>query len=683
MSLKDLDIKLSYISCGEENIAKSFLVPALKHTKLYRRSVGFFSSGVFGPIIDGIVALSRNGGKIELIASPQLNEEDINAINLGYQKREEIIDNAFSRDFLKELESLDDAKLQLLAALIANNTLDIKIAVTESSGIYHDKLGILEDFDGNIVVFYGSANESLNGYKNNYEKIRVVKSWVDSDTASIKDECKEFETLWNGTNSFVKVYHYKESAKANILKVIETRKNSDSSNGSSPIKLRDYQKEAISAWVNNDYHGFYVMATGTGKTWTAIYSAKRLVEKNPAMIIICAPYKHLVKQWADDVEKAFPEAKLIMVSSENPTWESQISQEIIRKQYKPENQIIIISTIASFKMQRFTNVINKSKEEKLLIVDEAHRFTDRPDELKEAFRYLLGLSATPFSGTSAQKGLELMKWFGGQVFNLPIEEALERGFLVPYNYYPIYVYATEDEEAKFKYHTQKILSCFKNNKCINPDLLAKSLRNRLRVISMAEEKTTRIDEIIGKILEKDHFVVYCGDGKLFDSNYGQELRHIQSIKRVLSAHGFKASQFTATENMAERMELVDAFNKREISALAAIRCLDEGINIPSIKSALILSSNDDYREFVQRRGRILRTYSNKEYANIYDVIVLPNSDMQGWAKIELRRFHEYARLALNWEDLEQELDDHLTTYGLSIEDVDVYDYEEMEEIIDE
>ena len=683
MSLKDLDIKLSYISCGKENIAKSFLVPALKHAKRYRRSVGFFSSGVFGPIIDGIVALSRNGGKIELIASPQLNEEDINAINLGYQKREEIIDNAFSRDFLKELESLDDAKLQLLAALIANNTLDIKIAVTESSGIYHDKLGILEDFDENIVVFYGSANESLNGYKNNYEKIRVVKSWIDSDAASIKDECKEFEALWNGTNPFVKVYNYKESAKANILKVIETRRNSDSSNGSSPIKLRDYQEEAISAWINNDYHGFYVMATGTGKTWTAIYSAKRLVEKNPAMIIICAPYKHLVKQWADDVEKAFPEAKLIMVSSENPTWESQISQEIIRKQYKPENQIIIISTIASFKMQRFTNVINKSQEEKLLIVDEAHRFTDRPDELKETFKYLLGLSATPFSGTSAQKGLELMKWFGGQVFNLPIEEALERGFLVPYNYYPIYVYATEDEEAKFKYHTQKILSCFKNNKCINPDLLVKSLRNRLRVISMAEEKTTRIDEIIGKILEKDHFVVYCGDGKLFDSNYGQELRHIQSIKRVLSAHGFKASQFTATENMAERMELVDAFNKREISALAAIRCLDEGINIPSIKSALILSSNDDYREFVQRRGRILRTYSNKEYANIYDVIVLPNSDMQGWAKIELRRFHEYARLALNWENLEQELDDHLTTYGLSIEDVDVYDYEEMEEIIDE
>lgn len=684
MSFKDLDIKLSYISCGEENIAESFLVPALKQAKRYRRSVGFFSSGVFGPIIDGVVALSRNGGKIELIASPQLTNEDIDAINLGYQKREEIISAAFSRDFIREIEAFDDAKLQLLVALIANGTLDIKIAVTDTAGIYHDKLGILEDFNGNIVVFYGSANESLSGYKNNYEKIRVVRSWNESDLESISDECAEFDSLWLGTNPFVKVYNYKESARSNLLTVIENRKAGTSDAAStSPIKLRDYQEEAIAAWEANNYHGFYVMATGTGKTWTAIFSAKCLVEKKPAMIVICAPYKHLVKQWADDVEKAFPKAKLILVSSENPTWESQISQEILRKKYSPDNQIIVISTIASFKMQRFSNTINKSKEEKLLIVDEAHRFTDRPDTLKETYSYLLGLSATPYSGSSAQKGKDLMDWFGGQVFNLPIEIALEKGFLVPYNYYPIYVYATEDEENKFKYHTQKILSCFKNNRCINPDLLVKTLRNRLRVISMAEEKQSKIDDIINQVAESDHFVVYCGDGKLFDEFSGEELRHIQSIKRTLTAHGFKASQFTAKENMADRMELVDAFNKQEISALAAIRCLDEGINIPSIKSALILSSNDDYREFVQRRGRILRTYGEKKYANIYDVVVLPGHDMQGWAKIELRRFREYAHLALNWNELQEELDSHLLMYGLCEEDIDVYDYDEMEDIVDE
>ena len=264
-----------------------------------------------------------------------------------------------------------------------------------------------------------------------------------------------------------------------------------------------------------------------------------------------------------------------------------------------------------------------------------------------------------------------MKWHWREVFWSPTERSC-----------PIYVYATDEEERKFKYHTQKILSCFKNGVCVNPDQLVKSLRNRLRVISMAEEKRTRIDEILGNVVEKDHFVVYCGDGKLFD-DHGEELRHIQSVKRVLTAHEFKSSQFTASENMADRMELVDAFNKGEISALAAIRCLDEGINIPSIKSALILSSNDDYREFVQRRGRILRKFNKKEYANIYDVVVLPSADMQGWAKIELRRFNEYARLALNWADLEADLSAHLSTYGLSIEDVDVYDYDDMEGTLDE
>jgi superfamily II DNA/RNA helicase len=200
---------------------------------------------------------------------------------------------------------------------------------------------------------------------------------------------------------------------------------------------------------------------------------------------------------------------------------------------------------------------------------------------------------------------------------------------------------------------------------------------------MAEEKQTQIHDIVSEIKEDDHFVVYCRDGRLFDSNTGDELRHIQSIKRVLHAHGYKPSQFTATENMAVRMELVDSFNKGEIDSLVAIRCLDEGINIPSIKSALILSSNDDYREFVQRRGRILRTYKGKEFANIYDVIVLPSHDMQGWAKIELRRFREYARLALNWGDLAQELDAHLMSYGLTEEDIDVYDYDDMEVTFDE
>ena len=681
MNYLNMDFKRSYISFGDNGIANSFLTPALKCTKVYKRSVGFFSSGVLQPIMDGVVSLARNGGKIQLIASPKLNEQDIKAIEAGYRAREAIIEDLFTRDFTSELEDFDDDKLQLLVTLIARGILDIKIAVTDTIGEYHDKLGILEDFDGNTLVFYGSANSSMHGYSYNYEKIRIIKSWIKSDKESIMDEVSEFDSLWNGTNPYVKVYDYKESAQKNILQFIENRSISNGKNA--PIKLRDYQEKAIKAWVDNNFHGFFVMATGTGKTWTAIFAAKELLKTHPAMVVICAPYKHLVKQWAEDVQKAFEDAKIVLVSSENPKWETQLGQEIIRKRYDANSQIIIISTIASFKMPRFINTLNKSYDDKLLIVDEAHRFTDRAEYLEKMFTYMLGLSATPYSGSSPQKGNELMAFFGGKVFSLTIEEALQRKFLVPYNYYPIYVYATANDEEKFQSFSQKIMSCFKGQKCINPDLLVKSLRNRLRVISMAEEKIKKIDSIIAEIKEKDHFVVYCGDGKLFDNDSDSELRHIQSVKRVLSTHGYKVSQFTAQENMDERMQLVDSFNKGEISALAAIRCLDEGINIPSIKSALILSSNDDYREFVQRRGRILRTYPKKEYANIYDVVVLPSSALSSWAKIELRRFYEYARLALNWNSLENELECHLSSYGLSIDNVNVYDYEDMEEAIDE
>lgn len=668
MSFRDLQLKISYISCGDNNIADAFLNPALKHAKLYRRSVGFFSSSAISPIIDGIVALSRNRGNIQLVASPRLSEEDIRAIELGYKERESVLSGAFDHDFIEAINELDDDRLQLLASLIANNTLDIKIAVTERLGIYHDKLGILTDFEGNTIAFYGSPNETYSGYKENYEKIRLLRSWRESDQEGIADECQEFDSLWNGTNPFLSVYDYTASARKNILTVITQREAGKGATEKGPIVLRDYQKEAIDAWVANGYHGFYVMATGTGKTWTAIYSALRLLEEHHALIVIAAPYKHLVRQWSEDVIKVLPEATIIMISSENATWEQQLSQAIVRQRLNPNHKIVAISTIKSFYSDRFTNTIRKSKQEKMLIVDEAHRFTKQAEDLHSMYQYMLGLSATPFSGKNVAKGEELMQFFGGQVFNLPIETALEKHFLVDYYYYPIYVHATANEENRFRKLSAQIAGCFRNNVCIDPENLVKYLRGRLRIISMAEEKRISFDEILSHVQENDHFIVYCGDGKLYDNKGDEEIRHIQFVKRKLSEKGFKPSQFTATENMEERMDLVESFNEGAIDALAAIRCLDEGINIPSIKGALILSSNDDYREFVQRRGRILRKYGDKAHANIYDVVVLPSYETTKMAEIEFRRFYEYARLAKNSDELLSQLSSLAAGYGLALED---------------
>ena len=378
-----------------------------------------------------------------------------------------------------------------------------------------------------------------------------------------------------------------------------------------------------------------------------------------------------------------PDAILIMISSENHGWEDQLTQAIVRQRINKDTRIVAISTITSFNLDRFKKIISKSKQDKLLIVDEAHRFTNRPPELITQYKYMLGLSATPFSGKNTAKGIDLMNFFGGQVFSLPIEKALEKGFLVKYYYYPIFVNATQDEEDRFRNKSAQIAGCFnKKGICIDPENLALYLRARLRIIAMAQEKIDRIEEILTEVKERDHLIVYCGDGKLYNDN-NEEIRHINFAKEALIKQKYKPSQFTASENMAKRMELVEMFNEGAIDALVAIRCLDEGINIPSITGALILASNDDYREFVQRRGRILRTYGTKQYANIYDVIVLPSAETEKMAEIEFRRFYEYARLAENKDKLLLQLETLAGDYGLELDNfVTTFDEEKEADLDD-
>lgn len=681
MNLKELDIKSSYISYGDENFAVSLISPALKVAKTYKRSVGFFSSSVFNTIIDGVATFVRNGGKILLICGPQLSEDDRNAIELGYKLREDIVKDCFLKTFDEELNKFSDQNLQLLLELIAKGYMEIQLAVTVGDGIYHDKLGIIEDGDANKIVFYGSPNSSDSAYKKNYEKIRVTTSWQFGGEEIVKDECDEFDALWGHHNPYVQVYSFSENAKQYVINKIEERERGTAIQADE-IELRDYQKEAIAAWVNNNYRGFYVMATGTGKTWTAIFSAKELIKKHPCLMVICAPYKHLIKQWAADLTLAFPEAKIIMVSSENPHWEEQLKEEIIRNKYNKDNQVIVVSTIMSFNTEKFDLIIQKSSNHKLLIVDEAHRFKNFDGNLNnKRYQYMLGLSATPSNGKNLEFEKQLLDFFGGKVFDLPIESALERGFLVPYNYYPIFVEATDEEEKLFEYYSKKMAACFENGICKDSDSLIKYSQSRLRVISMATQKKDKIEDILDKVNEKEHLVVYCGDGKLFDKERQEEVRHIQFIKAKLSERGLKSSQFTATENMSKRMQLVAGFNQGELDALVAIRCLDEGINIPSIKGALILASNDDYREFVQRRGRILRLYNQKKFSNIYDVIVLPTSDTPGMATIEFRRFYEYAKLAINVDENMKMLNYYLNMYGIAWEDIVKFD--NVEDDLDE
>ena len=236
MNFKQLPIKKSYINQGTDNLVDGLLNPGLKLSVKYRRSVGFFSSSVFRLLLNSLPSFIQNRGVIQLIVSPSLSQDDINAIQLGYEKKSDLVSRRFLEDFNSEIRCFDDTSLNVLSELVARGILDIKVAsVKNDIGIYHDKLGILTDKDGNHIVFYGSANSSVNAYQNNYEKVRVVRSWIAGEGDSVEDEILEFDRLWNDQNEFLDTYDFMESVKKSILVVIEERKQAKSQ--TEPITL--------------------------------------------------------------------------------------------------------------------------------------------------------------------------------------------------------------------------------------------------------------------------------------------------------------------------------------------------------------------------------------------------------------------------------------------------------------
>lgn len=328
MNYRDIPLEISYKSVGEDTFSH-ILNPLLTCTKIYKRSVGFFSSSALNFIGDGILELARNGGKIYLATSPQLSDEDILAIQSGYEARE-IVEKQFLSEVQTALKVLSDDNAKMLYMLIKEEIVEIKI-VTRDNGIYHDKLALLEDFDGNIIACVGSNNETGSGYRYNYEKVRVYKSWNDNE-GRIDDEMSEFESIWNNDNSDLEVYDFMDAFEREVL----SRVNNTGIYKKETNKyiMRQYQIDAKDRWNENLHKGFFVMATGTGKTITALNAIKDFVNDNRIFTVIAVPYKHLVSQWAEDVKEFFPAASINVVHGEIKDGETKIYASYLQSQKK-------------------------------------------------------------------------------------------------------------------------------------------------------------------------------------------------------------------------------------------------------------------------------------------------------------------------------------------------------------
>lgn len=701
--LSEIEIKAEYRT-PKDNVVRDFFIPLLSVATMYKRAVGFFSSTALIQIARGISGLVENGGRIMLIASPRLPEEDIEAINSGYKKRNEVIENALLREFKDHNNNyFESERLNLLATLIAEGRLDIKIAFTENNnqiGIYHEKMGLILDSNSNTVAFSGSINESKTAFLLNYEVMDVFCSWkTDFEKNKIKEKVSAFERMWLNEEDNIEIIEFPEIVKEKLQsykreivdytidekEIVEYVYDADIEfleilnlpRIPNDFKFHDYQIDAIKQWSMNNYIGIYDMATGTGKTYTALGSIVELTNncKGELAVIITCPYQHLVEQWVDDLN-LFNIIPIIGYSaSPQKDWKKKLNDAVLDQKLGVEGKhfFCFICTNATFSSLVVQQQLLKIKGNVLLIVDEAHNFgaASLSNLLIDKYNFRLALSATLERHNDEEGTGKLFNFFGNKCIEYPLEKAIIEGKLTNYKYYPVIVYLTSKELEAYTLLSNEISRCLIKSKNGKMKLNKKGeilAIERARLIAAASEKIEVLKRIIQPYVNEKHILVYCGTASVLNEteDYSAidevELRQIDQVTKLLGNElNMKVSQFTSKENMQERIILKKEFETGEnLQTLIAIKCLDEGVNIPKIKTAFILASTTNPKEYIQRRGRVLRLAEGKTYAEIYDLVTLPRplNKVSSLASDELKRdlnlvkneilrIKEFAKIAVN------------------------------------
>lgn len=696
MLLTELKLNISYAS-DKRDIVRDFYVPCMMHSRLYRRAVGYFTSHGLSVAAQGIAHLLNNGGKIYLLASPCLTVEDINAISAGYKSRNEALLDITAKTFIEIKDELIKDRLNTLAWLVATGSLDVRLALRTDTdgklkrGIFHEKMGIFTDILDNSIAFSGSPNETVGGLIENYEAIDVYWSW-DDPQGRVTNKIERFNNLWNNNVSGLEIIDFTEATQELLKSYKKEEPPSEDPmeqafylhHGAEQkmvpaipkeVQLRDYQQEAVENWIKNNGRGSFKMATGTGKTITALAIAVTLYQKInlQAMIIVC-PYRHLVSQWAEECKK-FGFRPLLAFESRG-LWEGLLATTLYNVNQGDQEFLCVITTNKTFSSTAFQNKTRYFPKKTLIIADEAHNLGafHLLECLPESIKLRLALSATPERWFDDHGTEELFDYFGPILEpQLTLKEAIAKKALVPYRYYPMLVELSDDERDEYLSLSEKIAKTFQQigDKEENNTFLSALLTKRSRLVASASNKLIALRELMEKKKNDTHMLFYCGDGTVDDPVTQEEMRHVDAVCRLLGHEmGIRIAPYTAETVLAEREILKRQLDKGELQGLVAIRCLDEGVDIPSVKTAVILASSRNPRQFIQRRGRILRPAQGKTSAEIYDMIVIPPREVTIYEsertllRNELIRFAEFADLALNGGEARLEIMNLQRTYDL-------------------
>ena len=688
-SFKDLKIDLVY-ETSTSDINNKLVIPLLSHSKLYRRGVGYFSASWIQLVSKGLLKIVENNGKIQLITSPKMNDEEWNAIRTGtIAQKDEMLKSIIKRTIDSEFQVADRKEaLNLFSWLIADGIIELKIAICkENNGDYHDKLAIFEDFDNNVVVLHGSLNDSLQATFNG-EGVTTFKSWVSGQDDYIYEHEKRFDELWKAENDFYEIFPaseaitkiFKDYAFSNErpYKVQQQRKKN--------IEKRDYQEEAINNLKNNNWCGILSMATGTGKTITSLLALNDIYEESKkCFVVIYAPLTHLVEQWSREFENIFGFEPLLCFES-TKTWRDKLNRLIrnYNNNINNTNFVAVITTYATGSMDEFTSMISRVSNNLCMIADECHNVGagKTRNALIEQFKYRIGLSATPDRWLDPEGTAIIKGFFDKVVYEYSLKKAIDNNKLVKYKYYPQIISLNYDEYYRYNELTNKIakMSTFINDDSPEEekDKLNRIRQERAKIIVLAEEKkqyTVNLLKERFKTEDKSHILVYCGEKQVDEMTW--------PIRQI----GYKPHKFDNTVSNKDREKILEEFDNGKIDVLVAIRCLDEGVDVPSTKIAYFMGSNSNPKQFIQRRGRILRKCEGKQFAEIYDMIVMPDKSISGRfdngdnldlsiINKELPRLLEFASCASNEVEamnvIKRELEKYDLEYLLHVDPAELY-----------
>ena len=683
MSFQNLEISSNYDSgFGDLDVIAKFYNPILENSIRYDRVAGYFSSSVFASSARGIAGLVRNGGKMRLLTSHAFTESDTRSFQ-DYFDSEEFANSlieAFTKSY-QDLGSLAStiakSHVGAMCWMLSKGFLEIKVVIPNSADLntlgsddwekFHPKFGIFYDSAENIVAFSGSVNETAGAWKRNIENFDVFTSWSPGEMERrIDPKINQFEKMWNGELSGPwKTISLPSAVRDKIIQEYapssfpeELTQNRDKSSR----KLRNYQTDAVNAWINADCSGILEMATGTGKTRTAKACIEYAITKGSLLTLVVVPYQHIGQQWLRELKEFNP----LMVTGnwKKILWEASLEATLGR--ISRLTLVVVKNTASKDTFIDYINEIRENFDHFLFVGDEVHWLGAKTFQtsLISAADLRLGLSATPkryFDETGTQV---LKDYFGETVYELSIKKALEirdeagNQILCPYEYHPIIVGLNESESEKYREFSLKIarMSGLEST----PEIAAQRellLIMRAAVAKSAESKIPALRELLAKMKKPiTQTLVYCAD---FDQ--------LKKAASVLNEYGLNVQQITGDESatasqkfndISEREHIISNFALGHLDVLLAIDCLDEGVDIPSAEIGIILASSGNEKEFIQRRGRLMRPFMGKERAVIHDFCVLPEDSEDplnslNLVQVELRRISTFGEDSLNFEEVQE------------------------------